>query len=148
MPVYEGNGKRFTIPDGMTLQELPVVSISTNVTTYFGINLESAVIVKPESTITFYVEVPLDLGVFVTDGKRYRQIDLKERFSKKYSLYGSVENGIVYRYWVSRVSDSPFFSEDRALTKVVVKNEADTIGDLKIVLFDVRYFSYSRMRIR
>ncbi|WP_338598397.1 DUF432 domain-containing protein [Sulfolobus tengchongensis] len=142
MYTYEENGKKILVPDGMSIIKLPVVSINTSVTNFFGVVMETQLVIKPESEISFYVEIPLDLGIFVTDGKRYRQMFVEERFPKKYSLYGSIQNGLIYRYWVSKVYEEPRDLENNlALTKVEVKNEDATIGDIRLIIFDVRYFS-------
>ncbi len=46
-----------------------------------------------------YVNIPVDTGIFVLSEKKYKQIDTVENWPKKFSLYGSASDGMVYRYF-------------------------------------------------
>lgn len=142
MILYEYNDKKFYIPDNLKVVQLPIISVNKSVTNILGVVLDSPVIIPAKSQTSFFVEIPLDIGVFATDGKNYRLLFTVERFPKKYSLYGSIKSGFVYRYWTSRVYDRITSTEnDRALTKVEIVNDSESIGDIKSIIFNTSFYS-------
>jgi len=140
--LYQRGDKKVTISKGLKIEELPILSINEKVTQYFGIVFDSPISVNPESKMKIYVKLPVDLGIFVSDGSSYKLIDTIEIYPKKYALYGNIGNGTIYRYWKT----SPYLYEIipnqyEALTSVEIINEADSIGVISLVIFDSKNFS-------
>lgn len=87
--------------------------------------------------------MPIDIGIFATDGNVYKQIDIIEiYFPKKYGLYGNIGEGVIYRYWKCKTHEYEFVPNfNEAITAINIKNEAESIGAISTIIFNSKEFS-------
>jgi hypothetical protein len=140
--VYIRGDKKIEVPQGLIIEELPILSINENVTEYFGIVLDPPIYVNEDEKIKVYVKLPLDIGIYVTNRSKYKLIDRIEIYPKKYALYGNIGNGVIYRYWKTSASFEKInTNKHEALTAIEIINEAESIGAISRIIFDFNNFS-------
>ncbi len=140
--VYRRGDKSVVAPSDLKIEDLPILSINENVTEFFGVVLDPPVYVGVDSSVKFYVKIPLDIGVYITDGRNYKLIDKIEIHPKKYALYGDVAKGKIYRYWKTNPLLNPFLTEKHeAILAIEAINKAESIGAISKVIFDSKHFS-------
>jgi len=140
--IYIRGEKRVEVSFDLKIREYPILSIDESVTNFFGIVLDHPVYVNEEGHIKIYVKIPLDIGIFATNGMSYKLIDRIDVFPKKFALYGSIGEGVIYRYWKT----SPYLEQftvnkNEAITAIEIVNKADSIGGISKVIFNSKYFS-------
>jgi hypothetical protein len=72
-------------------------------TPYLLIKFEKSIFIEPTAKRNIFIKFPVEIGVFVHGKKDYQIIDILTLMKQKFTLYGSVESGIVCRYWKSDV---------------------------------------------
>ncbi len=110
------------------------------VTKYVEIEFEDNIIIPRYGVMVFYVKMPVDIGVYVYDEKNnYYLIDVFETSIINYSLYGSIVEGIIARYYKSPVySDlvKPSFGE--AVSKIRIINKHEKIVEVGRIVLDAQ----------
>ncbi|MDE1870922.1 MAG: DUF432 domain-containing protein [Candidatus Micrarchaeota archaeon] len=124
------------IPDGSEIKEHLILSHDSNVTPYFGIVLDPSIAVAPDSEIPVFVNIPADIGIFITNGKNHTLIDRISKHESRYSLYGSASDGIVYRYFKLGHSRKMVNGERNAIpTEIVITNRSNSWQIISRIIF-------------
>jgi len=140
--VYQKGEKKIKIPSNLTIKEFPILSINEAVTEYFGIVFEQPIYIGEDHEVKIYVKLPLDIGIYVSDGSNYKLIDVIEIYAKKYALYGTIGEGVIYRYWKTNAFlEQPIVSGNEAITLIEIINKAGSIGSVSRIIFDAKFFS-------
>ncbi|OYT40496.1 MAG: hypothetical protein B6U89_01980 [Desulfurococcales archaeon ex4484_58] len=108
------------------------------ITKYVSIHLTQPLIVPSNSSITIYLKLPVDIGVYVYDlNGRYELIDVYPPLKVKYGVYGTVENGVIARHYISPIYRDlikPGFGE--AVAKVNVLNRFERWVKVSRIVLD------------
>jgi|GEM_PF-903601 Uncharacterized conserved protein len=140
--IYQKGEKKIEIPSNFIIKEFPVLSSNEAITEYFGIVFEQPIYVGEEQEVKLYVKLPLDIGIYVSDGSNYKLIDVIEIYTKKYALYGTIGEGVIYRYWKTNAYlERPIHSANEALTLIEIINKAGSIGSVSKIIFNSKFFS-------
>ena len=75
-------------------------------TSYLLIEFEESLVVEPSTTKRIFITFPIEMGVFISKGKKHEIIDLINLTKPKLTLYGDPRTGVVCRYWNSKVYSS------------------------------------------
>jgi len=140
--VYQKGEKKIEIPSNLTIKEFPILSINEAITEYFGIVFEQPIYIGEEQEVKLYVKLPLDIGIYVSDGSNYKLIDVIEIYTKKYALYGTIGEGVIYRYWKTNAFlVLPITSVNEAITLIEIINKAGSVGSISKIIFNTKFFS-------
>jgi hypothetical protein len=133
---YVRGSTNIMIPKGSDIKEYHILSHDSSITPYFGVVLDPSIAVGPEDATSIFMNIPADTGLFITDGKIYTMIDKIERHAKKFSLYGSASDGMVYRYFKLKYAKSITRSTKNAIpTEVMITNKSKSWQVIKRVVF-------------
>ncbi len=80
------------------------VNVPKEISSHLLIELEKEVVLAPKERIKLYLKFPIEIGVLLSTGKNYRVLDVFTFTKPKYTLYGSIKNGIICKYWKSDIS--------------------------------------------
>ncbi|MBN1298038.1 DUF432 domain-containing protein [bacterium] len=83
------------------------------------IHLASPIQVAARTTTTIYGTFPLDIAVMTSDRTSDDPIDVFSAAPMKLTLYGSPDHGMLCRYWISPIEESP--PETRPLQEGVLR---------------------------
>ncbi len=84
------------------------VNLPAEITSFLQIKFLKPIVVEPESTKSIFCTFPVEIGVFVAGKRDVDVLDIFTLVRPKYTLYGTPRNGVICRYWESRVySDLP-----------------------------------------
>ncbi|VVB76970.1 Uncharacterised protein [uncultured archaeon] len=139
---YVRGGLRIDIPESASVEEHPIVSGDYSVTPYFGLVLDSAPSVPPESEATIYVNLPVDTGIYLFGKGVHTLIDEVPRWPLKYSLYGTPSDGITFRYFRAPYhSKPPKREKHKVLARVRIFNREDEWIVVSKFLFPQKYYN-------
>ncbi len=79
------------------------VNLPKKISSHLLIHLEKPLVLAPKERTTVYLKFPIEIAVILEQDKNYRVIDIFTLTQNKYTLYGSITNGIVCKYWNSPV---------------------------------------------
>lgn len=105
-----GSTERLLFQDqcGFLLNPIEPVNLPKRLTHFLLVNFKKTLILEPGTTQKVYITFPIEMGVFVSQGKEdFEIIDIFSFAKLKYTLYGAPSNGIICRYWESDVFLSP-----------------------------------------
>ena len=122
------------------LHPVEPVNLPKEVTRFLEIVFEP-VVIQPESAATVYITFPLEIGVFLATDDEYQLLDVFSRCLPKYSLYGSPENGVITRYFRSRVSDTPPDPDPacEGVLKLLIRNTSRGWVEVSRAVFECYY---------
>lgn len=125
--LYTNGSKKIIIPENSTIKEHQILSFDKNVTEYFGIVLDPSMAVEPHSSVSIFVDLPADIGIYVYNKKYYSIIDKLENFKKRFALYGSASDGMIYRYFKTGYNKTRSKQDKTKIpTNVVINNNSNT----------------------
>ncbi len=76
------------------------------ITSNLLIEFENTILIEPKSSITIYLTFPIEIAAYTKHKKEIRRIDVFSLSRKKYTLYGDPEDGVLCKYWKSKVYNS------------------------------------------
>ncbi len=79
------------------------MNIPKQITHYFQVQFEKPVMVGPKKSNSIFLTFPIEIGVFISENRRSKLIDVFSFVKNKYTLYGDPKSGMICRYWKSRV---------------------------------------------
>lgn len=94
---------------GILVNPVEPVGLPNDVARLLLVELDSAVLVEPGAKKSVMLTFPVEIGVFVTRGKKkvdeeeIEALDVFTRAPKKLTLYGDPDNGHICKYWQSSV---------------------------------------------
>ncbi len=140
--IYSRGDKRIEVPFELKIMEYPILSTDESITDFFGIVLDPPVYVNEDGEIKIYVKLPLDTGIFATNGSSYKLIDKIDVYPKKFALYGNIGEGVIYRYWKTSAYMEEFKpGRNEAITLIDIINKAESIGSISKVIFNSKALS-------
>ncbi len=114
------------------------VFVPENITRFIEIEFDNSIIVPSNDTVEIYVKIPVDIGIYVYD--KYRKYELVDVFDVNkidYSLYGSVVEGLLARYYRSRIYTDIVDSElGEAVSFIKIINRHENIVEVKRIVLD------------
>jgi hypothetical protein len=72
-------------------------------TPYLLIEFEKSIFIEPMTNRKIFITFPVEIGIFVHGKKDYQIVDILTLARQKFTLYGSVKNGVICKYWKSGV---------------------------------------------
>lgn len=110
----------------------PVEPLTTpkEITPYFLVEFERAMMVEPGATKTLFVRFPIEMGVYVFANEKFERLDTFSLVKQKFTLYGDPRQGIICKYWktdvyVSAPEADPF--HEGIMELKLVNNQSDWI---------------------
>jgi hypothetical protein len=70
------------------------------------IEFQKPVVIEPGAKRKIFLKFPIEIGVFISGGKKLDVLDIFTIARQKYTLYGDVSTGKICRYWKSDVYPS------------------------------------------
>jgi hypothetical protein len=115
----------------------PVNIPNPDISEHLLIELTNPVVIASGVNDSFYVNFPIEIGVFLVDKKDVERIDIFTKTKPKYTLYGPPEKGIVCKWWKSDLHHEepqvdPLFE---GAMKVEIKNNYYEWMELHKVVF-------------
>jgi hypothetical protein len=106
----QGNSEKLLLQDScrFLLNPIEPVNMPKRLTHFLLVNFQKTVILEPGATRKVYITFPIEIGVFISQGKEeFEIIDIFSFARFKYTLYGVPSNGIICKYWESDLYHSP-----------------------------------------
>ena len=88
------------------LNPVEPVNKPKSLTTYLLIKLDKTLILEPKSTREVFIKFPVEIGVYLSDGKEFQVLDILTLTKPKFTVYGDPRNGVLCKYWKSDISAS------------------------------------------
>jgi len=120
----------------LNISPIEPLNLPMKLTSALQIELENAIVIKPQSKRKVYLTFPVELGVFLYAERSQKSIDIFSLKKPKYTLYGDVSTGTICKYWKSTVF--PDIPETNILHEGVIElsiknNSIDWIEIHKVV---------------
>jgi hypothetical protein len=71
------------------------------ITSFLLIEFERSFVMGPETTKIIFIKFPIEVGVFISDGKNFEILDVLTLANQKFTLYGDPTSGMICKYWKS-----------------------------------------------
>jgi len=112
----------FSTKGSLIVEPFPPVFLPKKITSFILLEFESGVMVEPSGTSTFYTSFPVENGVIVAGKNDVEVVDVFSEEKPKYTLYGTIEQGVICRYCRAPVEFEPEKKSDHAVVKMSIKN--------------------------
>jgi hypothetical protein len=76
------------------------------ITSFLLIEFERSFVLGPETSKIIFIKFPIEVGVFISDGKNFEILDVMTLVNQKFTLYGDPATGMICKYWSSDVFPS------------------------------------------
>ncbi len=96
-----------TKAESVIINPVEPVNKPKTITPYLLIELEKPLVIEPRSKSNIYLKFPVEIGIFVGNGKNREALDLLAFTPLKYALYGDPRSGTICKYWKSPVHTAP-----------------------------------------
>jgi len=108
------------------------------ITPYLLIELEKPVIIEPKSVKRVFINFPVEIGVFIYLQKEFEVLDILSLVNQKFTLYGSVKDGVICRYWKSKVYSSLPLRDPlkEGVMELTIRNSMSSWIEVSIAVFD------------
>ncbi|MBO8181478.1 MAG: DUF432 domain-containing protein [Archaeoglobus sp.] len=115
------------------------VNLPKELTNFLQIKFKETVISEPKSSMDVYLTFPIEVGVFLAAKKNVDILDVFSLNNPKFSLYGNPRDGIICRYWESRVFNQiPDVDHQReGVLRLKVTNESNEWAEISTAVFDI-----------
>ena len=106
---------------------LPIYPALTpkHVTNYLLLEFKTPVHIAPGNITYVYVEVPIDVAVYVYRDNVFTVLDVIPLMEPKYSLYGDPFNGLIARYYSTPIYYEIMPRRGKALAKLTFRNRTN-----------------------
>jgi len=119
----------------------PIAPIHTpeKVADYVMLKLITPLVLDPQSKITAYLTMPIEIGVVRSDATEVNTIDVFSVGLQYYAIYGTPENGLLCRYHLTRIaSEMPKAAiHQEATVKVHFLNHTHKVVTINRIVFPV-----------
>ncbi len=95
------------------------------ITNYLLLEFKTPIHIAPGSMTYVYVEVPIDIAIYVYMDKVFTVLDVIPLFEPKYTLYGDPFNGLIARYYSSSIYYEITPIRGKALAKLTLRNRTN-----------------------
>lgn len=159
----EDEVEKLILGDGKHIIINPVEPLNTpkEITTNLLIEFEKVLMLAGGAKKKIYLTFPIEIGIFIADkgNKNLQLLDVFTLVRKKFTLYGPVSNGIVCKYWKSKIysvppSPNPF---QEGVMELTLRNSTSEWASITKAVFsaygmklyyDADVFTKARMEIR
>ena len=127
-------------PDArLLINPVEPVNLPKPLTNYILLELSEPVTVGPSSTVKTYLTFPVEIGVFIISKKTSELLDVFSLVSQKYTLYGTPRDGVICRYWQTKIStEVPEVNPLReGVLKLEISNNSEYWVTIKNLVFNV-----------
>jgi uncharacterized protein len=108
---------------------------------YLLLEFDQPILLEPRKSVNFYLTAPLEIAVVFTR-KRIDEtvLDVFSFLKPKLSLYGTVKNGLVCRYWQSSIHESiPHLNPlAEGILQLTIKNSGSRWADVRQAVFSAQ----------
>lgn len=118
---------------------IPMYPVLTpkHITNYLLLEFKTPVHIAPEGITYVYVEIPVDIAVYVYREKVFTVLDVVPLIEPKYTLYGDPFNGLIARYYVTPIHYRIAPIRGRALAKLTLRNRTSEWVAVSKLLIDM-----------
>ncbi len=108
------------------------------ITSFLLIELEKSIVVGPGTSKSIYIKFPIEIGVFISNNKKFEILDVMTMVNQKFTLYGDPATGIICKYWTSSVySEIPEANPMReGVIKVNIENNTSRWIEVSKAVFN------------
>ncbi len=96
-----------------------------HVTNYLLLEFKTPVHIAPGSITYVYVEIPIDIAIYIYRDKVFTVLDIISLMEPKYTLYGDPFNGLIARYYSTSIHYEITPIRGRALAKLTLRNRTN-----------------------
>ncbi len=134
----------------LLIEPFPPVFLPKKITSFILLDFESDIVLEPSGTSAFYTSFPVETGVMVSGKNDIELLDVFSNEKPKYTLYGSVEQGIICRYFKTGVGFEPEENSGKAVALITIKNRYREWVNVSRVVIDCSSLSlfYKEEKIR
>lgn len=106
---YRRNGEEtqskllFSNRDELLIVPVEPVNLPRQITSFLMIEFVREIMMQPGRSSQIYLTFPIEIGVFTGRKDKYEVFDIFSRSTLKYTLYGEPRNGVICKYWLSKV---------------------------------------------
>ena len=117
------------ISSELTIEIAPIrpLNYPAKRTNYFFLDFETPVFLPENSSATFYVQCPIEIGIFLLHDSRKDSLDwfTCDPFNSRFGLYGTPETGTLCKYSKVQIVDSYSNSHDffNGVIKINLENQ-------------------------
>jgi hypothetical protein len=88
------------------LQPVEPLNFPKEMTEHLLIEFSQAISIAPNFTDMIYLTFPIEIGVFLPQGKEWQKLDVFSLPQSKFTLYGDPANGMICKYWSSSIHET------------------------------------------
>lgn len=85
------------------LNPIEPVNRPKEITSFLLIEFENPFVVGPGTSKPVYVKFPVEMGIFISNYKKFEILDVLSLVKQKFTLYGDPARGMICKYWKSVV---------------------------------------------
>ncbi|MCS7121508.1 MAG: DUF432 domain-containing protein [Archaeoglobaceae archaeon] len=114
------------------------VNLPKPITNYLLIEFEKPISIEPREFSTLYVTFPIEVAVLLVS-RDIKILDIFSFVKQKFTLYGDSTNGIICKYWTSKIfEDLPELDWlKEGLIELKIYNESEEWQEMKKAVFNV-----------
>ena len=90
----------------VTLNPVEPLNKPKSLTSCLLIKLDKTLILEPKSTREVFIKFPIEIGVYLSDGREFQVLDIFTLTKSKFTVYGDPRNGVLCKYWKSGIHAS------------------------------------------
>jgi len=87
----------------LLLNPVEPVNKPTTLPSHLLIEFEKTMQVEPKGTMNIFLTFPVEIAVFMPSNEEFEVIDAFTLARQKFTLYGDPINGVICKYWKSRI---------------------------------------------
>jgi uncharacterized protein len=124
----------------ITINPVEPLNTPKKITPNLMIEFEKSLLLAGETIKTIFLTFPIEIGVFISDkgNKNLHLLDVFTQARQKFTLYGSVSNGIICKHWKSAVySTSPSSNPiQEGVIELTLRNNTSDWVSISKAIFD------------
>jgi len=133
--------KEVLVDPSLELRLVPIYPVfyPRFITQYILCRLERPITVAPGSSVSLYVEIPIDAAIYAYSKSNFTILDiLPLHNTPKLILYGPLSGGVLARYCIANIKNHPNHMPrpGKAIAKLTIRNNTKNIAIVSKVLLD------------
>ena len=130
---------------GFLIEPIEPTTLPKNISNILNIRFKKELVIGPKESRMIFLTFPVDIGVFLVQNNKREVIDIFSFENQKYTLYGSMVNGVISRYWKSEIyTEMPTIDNThKGIMKLSIINPLTTfvavnkvlLNSLKMILY-------------
>ncbi|MGB9929253.1 MAG: DUF432 domain-containing protein [Methanosarcina sp.] len=133
--------EKIILAGGKSIIINPVEPLNTpkEITPNLLIEFDKTLLLGAEEKKQIFLTFPIEIGIFISDdeNKNLQLLDVLTLVKQKFTLYGEVSNGVVCKYWKSKIySVSPFLNPlQEGVLELTLRNTSSDWASISKVVF-------------